>query len=241
MFTKFISLIIVYSFIVLHGIFNTNNNKNHKNSFVEKSNIYNHNIQHFYDSLQLNIVGLNKSVFELAIVGYNQLATQRKITNTNTIAIVDFDMPSNTKRLFVVDLMHRKLLFNTYVAHGKNSGLQTANNFSNAPESNKSSLGFYATQNTYLGKHGYSLQLNGLEKGFNDNAMSRGIVVHAAAYVNETIAQQQGYIGRSLGCPAIPEKMHTNIINAIANGACFFIYANNYNYLHHSTFLSRNS
>ena len=190
-----------------------------------------------YAILQLKNVGLNEAVFNYAIEGYLQLLQSGKLKNPDALSIIDFSMPSTAKRLFIVDVVHGKLLFNTYVAHGRNSGLQTASSFSNSPESFKSSLGFYTTETTYEGKHGYSLRLEGLEKGFNDNAMSRGIVMHAANYVDERIAKAQGYIGRSLGCPAVPEKLHTAIISSIANGTCLFMYANDKNYLKHSTYL----
>jgi hypothetical protein len=191
-----------------------------------------------YDSLHLEINGLNRQVFDYAIRGYQQLVQLGQLKNLNTLSIIDFSMPSKVKRLFVLDLIHFKLLFNTYVAHGRNSGLQTATTFSNTPESFKSSLGFYSTENIYNGKHGSSLQLKGLEKGFNDNALSRGIVMHAAKYVDENIAKVQGHVGRSLGCPAVPEKLHAAIIGAIANGSCLFMYANDQNYLTQSRFIN---
>jgi hypothetical protein len=190
-----------------------------------------------YDSLHLENFGLSKKVFELAKQGHDQLVQCGKLKKSNILSIVDFSQPSTAKRLFIVDLETCKLLFNTYVAHGRNSGLNEASSFSNEAESFKSSLGFYSTASTYAGKHGYSLQLEGLEKGFNDKALSRGIVMHAADYVDESIAKAQGRIGRSLGCPAVPEKLHKPIISAIANGSCLFIYANNDNYLQHSSFL----
>ena len=191
-----------------------------------------------YDSLHLEIKGLNRQVFDYAIQGYQQLLQLGQLKKLNTLSIIDFSMPSKVKRFFVLDLVHFKLLFNTYVAHGRNSGIQTATAFSNQPESFKSSLGFYSTENIYNGKHGSSLQLNGLEKGFNNNALSRGIVMHAANYVDEDVAKAQGYIGRSLGCPAVPEKLHAAIIGAIANGSCLFMYANDQNYLTHSHFIN---
>jgi hypothetical protein len=204
-------------------------------SISQASNLY--KPASLYAILQLKNVGLNEAVFNYAIEGYLQLLQSGKLKNPDALSIIDFSMPSTAKRLFIVDVVHGKLLFNTYVAHGRNSGLQTASSFSNSPESFKSSLGFYTTETTYEGKHGYSLRLEGLEKGFNDNAMSRGIVMHAANYVDERIAKAQGYIGRSLGCPAVPEKLHTAIISSIANGTCLFMYANDKNYLKHSTYL----
>ncbi len=153
------------------------------------------------------------------------------------MTIVDFSLPSSAKRLFVIDLENRKILYNTYVAHGRNSGKEYANSFSNAPESNKSSLGFYITKETYNGAHGYSLKLEGEEKGINDNALSRAIVMHSADYVNKNLISSQGYIGRSLGCPAIPKDVYKPIIETIKDGSCLFIYGNNTTYAYKSTVL----
>jgi hypothetical protein len=224
------ALIILFSFTITHTILVKENVAvTQQNNDSTKINVY--------DCLHLAELGLSKQVFDYAFQGYQQLLQAGKIKNPEALSIIDFSLPSTAKRFFVVDVVNCKLLFNTYVAHGRNSGLQTANSFSNAPESFKSSLGFYTTATTYEGKHGYSLRLEGLEKGFNDNAMRRGIVMHAANYVDESIAKAQGYIGRSLGCPAVPEKLHTAIIGSIAHGTCLFMYANDKNYLKHSAYL----
>lgn len=190
-----------------------------------------------YDSLRLNLMGLSRQAFEYAIQGLDYLAQNGKIDNDKLISIVDFSQPSSRKRLFVIDLVKEKVVFNTFVAHGVNSGTANAVHFSNRPESNESSLGFYETRDTYMGGNGYSLRLKGLESGINDNALSRDIVVHGAAYVNERLAQTQGYIGRSWGCPAIPENLHKPIIDKIKNGTCLFIYSMDTNYLKRSKIL----
>lgn len=194
-----------------------------------------------YDSLRLNLLGLSQQAFHYAMEGFDYLLKAGKITNDRIISIVDFSQPSSKKRLFVIDLDQYKVVFNTYVAHGLNSGKEFANKFSNIPESNKSSLGFYETMDTYDGKNGYSLHLQGLEKGINDNADSRAIVMHGAGYVSEGLVKSQGYIGRSQGCPAIPEKLHKPIINKIKNGTCLFIYSSDKNYLVHSKILQEAS
>ena len=194
-----------------------------------------------YDSLKLNSLGLGRQVFEYAIRGFNSMRQMGKLTNDGIISIVDFSKPSSAKRLFIIDLKKGKLVFNTYVAHGVNSGKEFANEFSNVPESNKSSLGFYTTATTYSGKHGYSLHLQGEEKGINDNAYNRDIVVHAANYVNEGMIRSKGYIGRSWGCPAIPPRLHVPIIDKIKNGTCLFIFGENAGYLRHSKFINRNT
>lgn len=190
-----------------------------------------------YDSLRLGFMGLSQQAFEYAVQGLEYLVNSGKIANDKIISIADFSLPSYKKRLFVIDLEQRKILFHTYVAHGMNSGKERASQFSNTPQSNKSSLGFYETASTYMGKHGYSLHLDGLEKGINDNAYRRDIVIHGAEYVQESYVQMQGYIGRSQGCPAIPEKLHKPIIDKIKNGTCLFIYNPSRNYLLHSRIL----
>jgi hypothetical protein len=190
-----------------------------------------------YDSLRLNLMGLSKQAFQIAMEGFDYLVKAGKLTNDKIISIVDFSQPYSKKRLFVIDLDTKKVLFNTYVAHGVNSGKEYASSFSNTPESNKSSLGFYETMDTYNGKNGYSLHLQGLEKGINDKADSRAIVMHGADYVSEGLAQKQGYIGRSFGCPAVPEKLHRPIIDQIKNGTCLFIYSPDKHYFIQSRLL----
>jgi hypothetical protein len=141
------------------------------------------------------------------------------------LTIIDFSLPSTDKRLWIIDLKHNTILKNTYVAHGMNSGENYALHFSNQPNTQMSAPGFYLTQNTYYGKHGYSLRLKGLEKGINDNAMKRAIVLHGAWYVSEDFIKKYGRLGRSFGCPAVPEAESEDIINLIKNGSLIFIYA----------------
>lgn len=191
-----------------------------------------------YESMNLGKLGLAKETFDYAIKGFNRLLEEGRFKNEHIISIVDFSMSSCSKRLFVIDLKQAKVLFNTYVAHGVNSGTDMAREFSNIPESLKSSLGFYETLQTYSGKHGYSLKLEGLEKNINDNACSRAIVIHAAGYVNENFIKTRGYIGRSWGCPALPEKLHKPIINKIKDGTCLFIYSPDKNYLSQSKIIN---
>ncbi|WP_298736917.1 murein L,D-transpeptidase catalytic domain family protein [uncultured Chitinophaga sp.] len=190
-----------------------------------------------YDSLQLNGLGLSQKAFTYGVQGFQYLLQQGRLKNDSVIAIVDFSLPSNQKRLFVIDVKNARLLFNTLVSHGRNSGKLNATSFSNKLNSYKTSLGFYITDNTYIGEHGLSLRLKGTEKGINDNAMSRAIVMHGADYVNEDLINSQGYIGRSLGCPAIPVSVHREIINTISNGACLFLYGANKNYITSSKIL----
>ena len=191
-----------------------------------------------YDSLHLNDLGLSEQAFQYAVKGYEYLKEKGKINNESIISIVDFTKASYQKRLFVIDLQRCKILFNTYVAHGQGSGKEFANRFSNIPESFQSSLGFYLTSDTYTGKNGYSLHLEGVEKGINDRADERAIVMHGAPYVSETYIRSQGYIGRSWGCPAVPERLNKPIIEKIKNGSCLFIYGKNKNYLKRSKILN---
>ena len=192
-----------------------------------------------YDSLRLGSMGLARQAFDCAMKGFSFMKNVGEITNKNIISIIDFSKPSSQKRLFVIDLKSCKVLFNTYVAHGMQSGKEFASQFSNAPESNKSSLGFYETLGTYMGGNGYSLRLQGVEKGINDNANKRDIVVHGANYVDESFIRSQGCIGRSWGCPALPQRLHKAIIDVIKNGTCLFIYSPDRNYISHSRLLNQ--
>lgn len=187
-----------------------------------------------YERLNLDKLGLSRDAFEYAITGFNKLQEAGKINKSGIITIIDFSRSSSLKRFFILDLKRFELLCNTYVSHGSNSGMEYARHFSNTPESNESSLGFYQTGGTYTGKNGFSLKLFGLEKGFNDNAERRAIVLHAAPYVNEELARSRGYIGRSWGCPAVPLQLHKKIIEEIKGGTCLFIYSPDHNYLLHS-------
>lgn len=191
-----------------------------------------------YDSLKLNISGLSEQAFTYAFKGYEYLKLKGKLGNDNILSIVDFSRPSSQKRLFVIDLKNFKILYNTYVAHGQGSGAAMATQFSNIPESYQSSLGFYTTSSTYIGKNGYSMHLEGMENGINDKAGERAIVMHGAPYVNENLIHSRGYIGRSWGCPAVSEKLNKPIIDKIKNGSCLFIYSENNRYLHSSRIIN---
>lgn len=191
-----------------------------------------------YEKLGLASKGLSEAAYDYAVTGFLKLKDQGKIKKDEVLTIVDFSLPSNQKRLFVIDVENEKVLFNTYVAHGRGSGEKVARKFSNVPESLQSSLGFYATSSTYQGKHGYSLKLSGLEPGFNHLAEERAIVIHAADYVSEGFIRTKGYLGRSWGCPALPEKLNKPIIDEIKDGSCLFIYSANANYLHKSKLLN---
>lgn len=147
------------------------------------------------------------------------------------LTIIDYTRPSSEKRLFVIDMVNRKLLYHSLVSHGKNSGELECTRFSNRPGSLQSSPGFYLTAETYSGRHGYSLRLDGLEAGINDQARSRAIVIHGADYVCQRYVDDYGYIGRSWGCPALPLDLKRKIIDLIKEGSCLYIHTDNQNYL----------
>ena len=191
-----------------------------------------------YDSLKLEKLGLKKDAFTYAYTGYKKLKEQNVFNKEGIITICDFSQSSKKKRLYLIDLTAYKLLLNTYVAHGKNSGMEYASKFSNKPESNQSSLGFYKTKKTYFGGHGLALTLSGLEKGINDKAERRKIVMHGSEYVGENYLRRSKYMGRSFGCPAIPEKLSRKLITAIKNGTCLFIYHPTKTYLTGSKILN---
>jgi hypothetical protein len=175
--------------------------------------------------------GLSRDAFVMALRGYHELAKKKQLKNPRVITIIDYTLSSLQKRLFVVDLQKGSVLYNTYVAHGMNSGKEYARKFSNSLQSLESSLGFYVTLETYFGKNGLALRLKGLEKGINDNAVRRGIVLHGAAYVSERYGHQQGFMGRSEGCPAVPSKETGPIIKSIRNGSLVFAFYPSQQYL----------
>lgn len=188
-------------------------------------------------NLRLNEKGLSNDVLKTALRGYLHLLEQGDLQNEGLLSIVDFSQSSRRKRFYLIDMKKRELLVNTYVAHGKNSGVDMANSFSNTIGSEKSSLGFYVTKGTYTGKNGFSLKMAGLDKGYNDNAEARAVVVHGADYVNEGRVNS-AYMGRSQGCPALPRADYIKVIGLIKDGSVLFIYSQNENYLNSSQLLN---
>ena len=183
---------------------------------------------------EMHLAGkVNREAFVHAVKGYEKITSRKK----DILTLIDFSKPSNQVRLHVFDLQKKSLLFSSLVAHGKNSGGLMATHFSNREGSHQSSLGFYLTENTYQGKNGYSLVLEGLETGINDQARQRAIVVHGAAYANPSVIRQGGRLGRSFGCPALPEKNNRPIIDAIKEGSVLYIYAGNPDYFTQTTIL----
>jgi hypothetical protein len=191
-----------------------------------------------YEEMSLEDSGLSLQAFESAWTGYYKLRKQGLLRKTSVLSICDFSQSSSNQRLYVIDVRSRRLLYRTYVAHGINSGEEYATSFSNRMESCKSSLGFYITSTTYTGVNGLSLRIDGVEKGFNDNARQRAIVIHGAGYVSQRILHKYGVMGTTFGCPAIPTEMTTQIIPVVKHGSCFFIYYPSKKYLAHSPVLN---
>lgn len=185
---------------------------------------------------QLPSYHLAPHVFQLALDAY-QKAKQQGLVQKPIVTVIDYSQPSTAKRLWVIDLLHKKVLFNTWVAHGKNSGDNLAEHFSNKLNSLASSLGVFVTGHTYSGHHGYSLTLRGLEPGINNNVTERHVVFHAAKYVNSQLIHLQGRIGRSWGCPALNPKVAPKIINAIKGGSLVFAYYPDQHWLKNSCYL----
>ena len=163
------------------------------------------------------------SSFSQALAGFYDLKAHGLVTK-NILTIVDFSISSANKRLWIIDLTDNTVLLHSLVSHGINSGGEFASHFSNAFNSNKSSLGFFVTAESYFGKNGLTLKLDGMDQGVNDRARSRGLVLHGAAYANPAILFSQNYLGRSQGCPAVPEKLNAKIIGIIKGKSCLFIY-----------------
>ncbi|HVZ55745.1 MAG TPA: murein L,D-transpeptidase catalytic domain family protein [Chitinophagaceae bacterium] len=193
---------------------------------------------YYYDSIQLDRYGLSRAAMEYAIRGYQHLLQKGYIDNPDVLTICDFSLSSRRKRMFLIDLKNYKLILNTYVAHGRRSGGEYANRFSNRPNSHESSLGFYVTRNTYFGDHGLALKIQGVDRGFNDRAGARNIVVHGSDYVGEDFLETNQFLGRSFGCPAVPREETETVINTIKGGTCFFIYHPTKKYLAHSKILN---
>jgi len=202
---------------------------------VESSAYYDRtDLKTLYENCKLDSL-LSFEIFRLAMTGFEKVTG---LQNKKIITIIDFSKPSVQERFFVIDLDNKQVLYKALVAHGKNSGENLAESFSNDSKSLKSCLGFFLTAETYIGKHGYSLRLNGLEPGINDNARNRSIVIHGADYVSADFVNQHRRLGRSWGCPALPINCSKEIIDKISNGICLFVFANDPEYLKVSKILN---
>jgi len=185
---------------------------------------------------EINNKTLSFNAFDMALKGLEHLQDSLKF-NSSIISVIDFSQASSQKRYYLIDLNDKQIIHQDYVAHGKNTGGLMAQHFSNTVNSYKSSLGFYLTAETYYGKHGLSLRLDGLEKGINDKARQRAIVIHAADYAEADFIKKYERLGRSFGCPALPAANYKNIIKLIKEGTLLFIYAPQQAYFKNSSIL----
>lgn len=179
---------------------------------------------------------LNKKVLTYALTAYHK-AHQKGAVKKPVLTVIDYSLPSSKQRMWIFDLNKERLLYQTYVAHGQNSGMTVPNHFSNQPSSKATSLGTFVTKDTYIGHKGYSLNLQGLEKGFNDNAYNRRVVMHGAWYMEPSFIKQSGRAGRSWGCPSIAQSLAKPVINTIKGGSVIFAYYPDRHYFSHSQYV----
>lgn len=151
-------------------------------------------------------------------------ASKRGEVTKPLVTVIDYSRPSTEKRLWVLDLAKGDVVWHELVAHGKGTGENEAVNFSNEEGTHASSLGAFATMGTYTGGNGYSMKLKGLERGVNDAAEERAIVMHGAWYVDAALAEKQGRIGRSWGCPAVRDEISQELIDRIKDGTLLLAY-----------------
>jgi len=177
-----------------------------------------------------------REVLDLALRAFD-CGTEAGAFESPLLTVIDYSLPSTARRLWVIDVPRRRVLFHELVAHGENSGGNVATAFSNVPGSRQSSLGVFRTEETYRGAHGVSLRLEGLEPGVNDRAMQRHIVMHGAAYVDPGLAVEHGRIGRSWGCPALSRPSSRRVIERIKGGSALFAYYPDARWLRQSRFL----
>lgn len=191
-----------------------------------------------HDRISRAGIKLSEEILSLALFGFNKLNAQQKLSKDSILTIIDYSKSSKEKRLFVIDLKSMQVLFNSVVAHGRNTGEEYARSFSNLLNSHQSSLGFFITQKPYKGNNGYSLALDGVDRGFNDLAKKRAIVIHGAEYASEQMIKTKGYLGRSFGCPSLPPQLNKKIIETIKEGNCVFAYYPDPKYLNASELLN---
>jgi len=194
-------------------------------SKVAVAAMFESHLKEIYSSCLLEQKGLNYQIFRNGMVGYYNMKHKDILSSKGIISIIDFEKPSTDERLWIIDLNNKKTLYHSLVAHGKNSGDNNATTFSNCPSSNMSSVGFFVTRNGYIGKHGLSLVIDGLDEKYNSNAKSRAVVIHSADYVSRQFIKCYGRLGRSQGCPAIPVENHEEVINSIKDGTALFIHS----------------
>jgi hypothetical protein len=239
-------LLFLLFFISLSYIGRANNYQKKSIGFIESSSLdstftlaasnFKGYVKDLY--LDLNDTSLNFQAFEQSLIGYHNLTKLEKIKRKELITLIDFEKPSNEDRFYIIDLCKRQILHKSIVAHGVNSGGLEARYFSNENNSLKSSLGFFVTSSTYKGKYDLALRLNGLEHS-NNRASSRGVVIHAAKYATyDFLEKNNGVLGRSYGCPALPFTNFQQVVEWIKEGTCLYIYYPSKSYLKYSKFLN---
>ena len=190
--------------------------------------------------LQALAPNADPGVLALALEARSCAVLNGDVPASSRLAVIDYSRPSTEKRLWVFDLANNSLLFNEHVAHGQGSGMNYATSFSNTEDSHKTSIGLFLTAETYNGGNGYSMRMDGLDRGFNDKARQRAIVMHGADYVNPNMIAKQGRIGRSHGCPALRRAVAAKVINILKDKQLVFSYANDNTWLHASRFFGCN-
>jgi hypothetical protein len=185
----------------------------------------------------VGVGSIRDTVFEMALGAASCAVQSGAVDAPTTLTVIDYSRPSTEKRLWVYDLRTRELLYEELVAHGQGSGDNLPTKFSNEPETHRSSIGLFKTDDTYVGKNGYSLRLDGLDTGFNDRARERAIVMHGAPYVSQEFATQQGRLGRSWGCPALSSNVARQIIDRVKGTGLVFAYYPDRTWLQQSRYL----
>ena len=234
----FIAACLLVAFLVPVGLMKAAANPDDRGRKAEKAAAFREEVASLYEQTDLKEMGLSQKALEYALKGYYYLLEHHRLARTNILSICDLSQSSRNKRMYIVDLEQKKVLINTYVAHGRNSGTEYAHSFSNNPRSHKSSLGFYVTEATYQGNNGLSLRLRGQERGFNDRADGRNIVIHGSEYVGPDYLRMNSFTGRSFGCPAVPADDIDTVIDTIKEGSCLFIYHPTTKYISRSKILN---
>lgn len=210
------------------------------NNYLEPPPIKTSPIEELFNTLNEQDSTLSFEVFHLAFKGYLNLIAANEIPQSSILTIIDFSLSSKERRLWMIDIDQKNILINTFVAHGKNSGEEFALTHSNQVNSLQSSPGFYRGQQTYYGRHGLSLRLDGLDTLYNDKALERAIVLHGADYASEQFITKNRRLGRSWGCPAVPQKDKAIIIDKLKEGGCLYIHFDDPEYLADSKWLNAN-
>lgn len=219
-------------------ITSNNNDSTQTEDLFSNPFLFEDSIQNLYNTIGLESYNLSYTVFRYGMIGYFSLKQDGKLGDKKMISIIDFTKPGSEKRFYTIDLEKLEVKYHTYVSHGKNTGWNTAESFSNVVHSNASSLGFYITAETYIGSKGYSLKLDGQDKGYNDNMRARAVVMHEADYVSEGWIKKYGRLGRSQGCPALPKEMSKKVIDSIKHHTLIFAYSGNETFLNASSHLN---